>query len=130
MGTFAPDHPLRITFARGMALAMGKRLLLSGEDVAVRFFDSKLYELQRAKGKHHTVAVSHVAHQLLHIAYSVLLHEKPYELPARFTTPPSSTFCETVLPLSRCRACERFGSIFTSQEQTVSRVARPNVRRK
>lgn len=39
----------RTTFARGMALAMGKRLLLSGEDVAVRFFDSKLYELQRAK---------------------------------------------------------------------------------
>lgn len=40
----------RTTFARGMALAMGKRLLLTGEDVAVRFFDSKLYELQRAKG--------------------------------------------------------------------------------
>ncbi len=40
----------RTTFARGMALAMGKRLLLSGEDVAVRFFDSKLYELHRAKG--------------------------------------------------------------------------------
>jgi transposase len=43
-----------------------------------------IYEAQRAKGKHHTVAVSHVAHQLLHVAYSVLLHEKPYELPARF----------------------------------------------
>jgi hypothetical protein len=42
----------RTTFARGMALAMGKRLLLTGEDVAIRFFDSKLYELQRAKGGH------------------------------------------------------------------------------
>ena len=49
-----------------------------------------IYETQRAKGKHHTVAVSHVAHQLLHIAYSVLLHEKPYELPPRFTAPPPS----------------------------------------
>jgi transposase len=44
-----------------------------------------IYTAQRARGKHHTVAVSHVAHQLLHIAYSVLLHEKPYALPARFT---------------------------------------------
>jgi transposase len=31
------------------------------------------------------VAVSHVAHQLLHIAYSVLLHARPYTIPARFT---------------------------------------------
>ena len=45
-----------------------------------------IYGAQRAKGKHHTVAVSHVAHQLLHIAYSVLLHARPYTVPARFTT--------------------------------------------
>jgi transposase len=45
-----------------------------------------IYAAQRAKGKHHTVAVSHVAHQLLHIAYSVLLHARPYTVPARFTT--------------------------------------------
>ncbi len=45
---------------------------------------SAIYEAQRAKGKHHTVTVSYVAHQLLHIAYSVLLHGKSYELPARF----------------------------------------------
>jgi transposase len=45
-----------------------------------------IYAAQRAKGKHHTVAVSHVAHQLLHIAYSVLLHALPYTVPARFTT--------------------------------------------
>ena len=54
-----------------------------------------IYEAQRAKGKHHTVAVSHVAHQLLHIAYSVLLHGKPYELPARFTAPAPATLAET-----------------------------------
>jgi len=44
-----------------------------------------IYTAQRAKGKHHRVAVSHVAHQLLHIAYSVLLHARPYTIPARFT---------------------------------------------
>ena len=44
-----------------------------------------IYAAQRAKGKHHMVAVSHVAHQLLHIAYSVLLHARPYTVPARFT---------------------------------------------
>ena len=47
-----------------------------------------IYAAQRARGKHHTVAVSHVAHQLLHIAYSVLLHARPYVLPARFTPTP------------------------------------------
>jgi hypothetical protein len=40
----------RQTFARGMAIATGKKLLLEGEDVAFRFFDSRLYELQRARG--------------------------------------------------------------------------------
>ncbi len=43
---------------------------------------------QRGRGKHHTVALRRVAHQLLHIAYSVLLHERPYTLPARCTTTP------------------------------------------
>lgn len=42
----------RQTFARGMAIATGKKLLLEGEDVAFRFFDSRLYELQRAKNGH------------------------------------------------------------------------------
>jgi hypothetical protein len=49
-----------------------------------------IYDAQRARGKHHTVAVSHVAHQLLHIAYSVLLHEQPYVLPERFAAVPNS----------------------------------------
>jgi len=40
----------RTTFARGMALATGKKLLLEGEDVIFRFFDSRLYEPARAKG--------------------------------------------------------------------------------
>ncbi len=39
----------RTTFARGMALATGKKLLLEGEDVVFRFFDSRLYEPARAK---------------------------------------------------------------------------------
>ena len=56
-----------------------------------------IYDAQRAKGKHHTVAVSHVAHQLLHIAYSVLLHEKPYELPVRFS-PPAAAQTAAITP--------------------------------
>ncbi len=39
----------RQTFARGMALATAKKLTLEGEEVAFRFFDSRLYELTRAK---------------------------------------------------------------------------------
>lgn len=39
----------RQTFARGMAIATGKKLLLEEEEVAFRFFDSRLYELHRAK---------------------------------------------------------------------------------
>ncbi|HMR05714.1 MAG TPA: hypothetical protein PKA88_08045 [Polyangiaceae bacterium] len=40
----------RATFARGMAIAVSKKLLLSGEDVCFRFFDSRLYEAQSARG--------------------------------------------------------------------------------
>ncbi len=40
----------RQTFARGMAIATGKKLLLEGEDVAFRFFDARLYEIHRAHG--------------------------------------------------------------------------------
>ncbi len=39
----------RQTFARGMAIATGKKLLLEGEDVAFRFFDSRMYELHRCR---------------------------------------------------------------------------------
>jgi len=40
----------RQTFARGMAIATAKKLLIEGEDVAFRFFDSRLYEIHRAHG--------------------------------------------------------------------------------
>ncbi len=40
----------RQTFARGVALATGKKLLLEGEEVVFRFFDSRLYEPARSKG--------------------------------------------------------------------------------
>ncbi len=39
----------RQTFARGMALATGKKLVLEGEEVVFRFFDSRLYEPARVK---------------------------------------------------------------------------------
>ncbi len=40
----------RATFARAMALATGKKLLLEGESVTFRFFDSRLYEPHAAHG--------------------------------------------------------------------------------
>jgi hypothetical protein len=40
----------RATFARAMALATGKKLLLEGEGVTFRFFDSRLYEPHAAHG--------------------------------------------------------------------------------
>ena len=39
----------RATFARGMAIASAKKLLLAGEDVVFRFFDSRLYEAHPAR---------------------------------------------------------------------------------
>lgn len=42
---------LRATFARGLALALVKKLLLRGEEVWYRFFDSRLYDLHRAGGR-------------------------------------------------------------------------------
>jgi len=41
----------RATFARAMALATGKKLLLEGEGVVFRFFDSRLYEPHAAHGQ-------------------------------------------------------------------------------
>ena len=41
----------RATFARAMALATGKKLLLEGEEVTFRFFDSRLYEPHGAHGQ-------------------------------------------------------------------------------
>lgn len=39
-----------------------------------------VYEKQKAKGKKHMVAISHVANKLLHVVFSVLKNQKPYEL--------------------------------------------------
>jgi hypothetical protein len=41
----------REVFARGLAIALGKKLQLEGEDVWMRFFDSRLYDVQRARGR-------------------------------------------------------------------------------
>ena len=41
----------RSTFARGLALATAKKLAIGGEDVVFRFFDSRLYEPLRGKGR-------------------------------------------------------------------------------
>lgn len=38
----------RTTFARGVAIALAKRLELEGEEVRIRFFDSRLYETTAA----------------------------------------------------------------------------------
>lgn len=40
----------RQVFARGIALATAKKLVLEGEDVTIRFFDSRLYEPHAARG--------------------------------------------------------------------------------
>jgi hypothetical protein len=40
----------RHVFARGMALATAKKLVLQGQEVTFRFFDSRLYEALRSRG--------------------------------------------------------------------------------
>jgi transposase len=37
-----------------------------------------VYDRQVARGKHHHVALSHVAHKILHVIFSVLKNERPY----------------------------------------------------
>ncbi len=39
----------RQVFARGLAIALGKKLQLGGEEVWMRFFDSRLYDVQRVR---------------------------------------------------------------------------------
>jgi hypothetical protein len=41
----------RSVFARGLALTLAKKLLLRGDDVFLRFFDSRLYEVQQARAR-------------------------------------------------------------------------------
>jgi hypothetical protein len=39
----------RQVFARGLAIALGKKLQLAGDEVWMRFFDSRLYDVQKAR---------------------------------------------------------------------------------
>jgi transposase len=39
---------------------------------------------QQLRGKHYRVAVSHVAHKLVHVIFAVLTHRTPYELPPAY----------------------------------------------
>ncbi len=53
----------RTTFARGVAIALAKRLELEGEEARIRFFDARLYEpfggaTAHARGKRGTLAAS------------------------------------------------------------------------
>jgi hypothetical protein len=41
----------RAVFARGLALTLTKKLLLKGDDVFFRFFDSRLYDVHQARAK-------------------------------------------------------------------------------
>lgn len=41
----------REVFARGLAIALGKKLQLAGEEVWMRFFDSRLYDVQRTRDR-------------------------------------------------------------------------------
>ena len=38
----------------------------------------KIYQRQRERGKHHTVALSHVANKMLHVVFSVLKNRRAY----------------------------------------------------
>jgi len=40
---------------------------------------SAVYQRQRNRGKHHKVALSHVANKMLHVVFSVLKNQKPYK---------------------------------------------------
>jgi transposase len=43
-----------------------------------------LLQRQLARGKHYNVAVSHVARKMVHVIYSVLRNQRPYELPNEY----------------------------------------------
>jgi hypothetical protein len=46
----------RQVFARGLSIALAKKLQLAGEDVWMRFFDSRLYDVHRGRGAHFPTA--------------------------------------------------------------------------
>jgi transposase len=62
-----------------------RALMLAAETAARTDLQCKaILRRQILRGKHYRVAVSHVARKLVHIAYSVLVHRRPYELPAEY----------------------------------------------
>ena len=54
---------------------------------------------QLLRGKHYNVAVSHVARKLVHVIYSVLLHQRPYELPPEYRLGIIETDADLTAPL-------------------------------
>ncbi len=56
--------------------------VMQAADVAVFLVKDPLfkavYDRQKARGKHHTVALSHVAHKMLHVIFSVLKNKLSY----------------------------------------------------
>lgn len=56
--------------------------VMQAAEVAVHLAGDPLfksvYERQKARGKHHTVALSHVARKMLHVVFSVLKNKRPY----------------------------------------------------
>ena len=62
-----------------------RAIMLAAENAArVDPHFGAILKRQLLRGKHYRVAVSHVAHKLVHVIYSVLLHHKPYELPHEY----------------------------------------------
>jgi hypothetical protein len=75
---------VRQLFARGLALALAKRLLLDGEEVWFRFFDGRLHELKRVgsidalapllltwksdRGRHYAKVFSQLSDEVAHLA--------------------------------------------------------------
>lgn len=43
-----------------------------------------MLQRQLARGKHYNVATSHVARKMVHVIYSVLRNQRPYELPSEY----------------------------------------------
>jgi len=56
--------------------------VMQAAEVAVHLVGDPLfmsvYERQRARGKHHTVALSHIAKKMLHVIFSVLKNKRPH----------------------------------------------------
>ncbi len=75
-----PDRPTRMSkrgskYLRTAAMEAAFYAATTGKDPM--FAD--IYQRQRAKGKHHKVALSHVARKMLHVIFAVLRDQKEYQ---------------------------------------------------